>query len=187
MSKIFLKHCEDNLELIKERKDSVYSLKSLCSVIGYSDHGRNTGALATFCKERGIDLSHFTSNGKVRYTTITKICPQCGTSFTTNAGPKEKHTCSRTCANNYFKQAKKTEITPDQYAYRAKQVGMTSCAICGESTLVDIHHIDHDRNNNNLDNLVPLCPTHHMYLHRGKADLIMDRLIKYLDTRSIAG
>ena len=35
------------------------------------------------------------------------------------------------------------------------------CAICGK-TQPQIHHIDQDASNNALDNLLPLCPNHHL-------------------------
>ena len=35
------------------------------------------------------------------------------------------------------------------------------CAICGADR-PQIHHIDGDPSNNNVDNLLPLCPNHHL-------------------------
>lgn len=185
MSKVFIKHLEDNIEFIGEIKDNCWSLGEICKHLGYSDHSRNTSKLNVFCISNNIDITHFTSNGLPRATKYIKTCLHCGKEFKVSGSKnKEQRTCSHKCANTYFKPNKK-DTTSNTYIFAARQAGMVSCAICGESTLVDIHHIDHDRNNNNLDNLVPLCPTHHMYLHRGKADLIMDKLIEYLDTRVI--
>lgn len=42
------------------------------------------------------------------------------------------------------------------------------CLICGFSDVVDLHHLDMNRNNCNLDNLVPVCPNHHRMLHSSK-------------------
>lgn len=46
-----------------------------------------------------------------------------------------------------------------------------SCAVagCGEHTYLEIHHIDHDRENNRLENLILLCRKHHSMAH---ADVI---------------
>lgn len=46
-----------------------------------------------------------------------------------------------------------------------------SCGIagCGEHTYLEIHHIDHDRENNRLENLILLCRKHHSMAH---ADVI---------------
>ncbi len=42
------------------------------------------------------------------------------------------------------------------------------CAECGydkHKEVLCVHHIDHDRTNNSLDNLIILCPTCHVELH----------------------
>lgn len=41
------------------------------------------------------------------------------------------------------------------------------CTICGDSNDIHVHHIDGDRNNNDLDNLIPVCTTHHSRIHAG--------------------
>ena len=39
------------------------------------------------------------------------------------------------------------------------------CAICEFSQIVDIHHIDLNKNNNTPGNLIGLCPNHHRMIH----------------------
>ena len=41
------------------------------------------------------------------------------------------------------------------------------CHFCGEerSGMLDIHHIDKNRKNNNINNLIYLCSNHHRALH----------------------
>ena len=42
------------------------------------------------------------------------------------------------------------------------------CQICGkESTILHVHHIDHNHNNNDIYNMLPLCKTCHINLHSG--------------------
>lgn len=36
---------------------------------------------------------------------------------------------------------------------------------------LDIHHIDHNHENNNTENLIKLCPNHHYLHHRNKIRL----------------
>jgi hypothetical protein len=52
------------------------------------------------------------------------------------------------------------------------------CAICGWNISLEIHHIDGNHENNNEENLIPLCPNHHvmckMIVHKKE----MDELIK---------
>ena len=39
------------------------------------------------------------------------------------------------------------------------------CVVCGEEKIVAVHHYDENKQNNHPTNLVPLCPTHHSYIH----------------------
>lgn len=187
MSQKFLKHLEDNLSLILKEKDNCISLKQLCKILGYSEHGRNTKVLKEFLSSNNIDISHFSNNGKPIVDYVIKTCPQCLKEFQVKNNNKysKQITCSHQCSNNYFKQATKSIVSTEQYALRAKKAGMNECCICGESNVLDIHHIDSNRDNNDFSNLVPLCPTHHAYIHRGKLDLIIDKLSFYLDNRNI--
>ena len=42
------------------------------------------------------------------------------------------------------------------------------CKICGFDKVVHIHHIDEDKSNNSIENLVALCPNHHAMIHTTK-------------------
>jgi len=42
----------------------------------------------------------------------------------------------------------------------------SKCCICGFTEVVDLHHIDEDKNNKSKFNLVGLCPNHHQMIHR---------------------
>lgn len=42
--------------------------------------------------------------------------------------------------------------------------------ICGETTYVELHHIDENRENNDPGNLIALCDMHHKMAHDGKID-----------------
>ena len=70
--------------------------------------------------------------------------------------------------------------------------GENSCAYCGQRGIenLTIHHIDHDRENNEYDNLIILCHNcHHRYnenkgiskedIFRLKCDLIVKTLTQY--------
>jgi len=41
------------------------------------------------------------------------------------------------------------------------------CAECGKERGLDVHHIDGDRRNNDLENLMVLCQPCHRKVHRG--------------------
>jgi hypothetical protein len=51
--------------------------------------------------------------------------------------------------------------------YREKAISAKGdyCHICGDPGGVQVHHIDEDKSNNALDNLVPVCPPCHGKIH----------------------
>ena len=55
-----------------------------------------------------------------------------------------------------------------------------ACAlrVCGETTYVELHHIDENRENNDPANLIALCDMHHKMTHDGKIDRKSLRLYK---------
>lgn len=80
--------------------------------------------------------------------------------------------CSRSCANSKGGDAlsKKNGSTGRRfYRERAFKIyGTKSCLICGFDKVVEVHHIDHNHDNNVKGNIVILCPNHHMMIHRSK-------------------
>lgn len=53
------------------------------------------------------------------------------------------------------------------YRERAIEKHGECCQVCGGTENVVVHHIDGDRSNNSIDNLVPLCSNHHDDVHAG--------------------
>lgn len=45
------------------------------------------------------------------------------------------------------------------------------CEVCGDSNEVLVHHIDGDRTNNKLENLLPVCREHHAKIHYGHEEV----------------
>ena len=97
----------------------------------------------------------------------TKECERCGKSFTFEARIKtktynKKKYCSRSCANDRSDWWKRnaTRYRTICFQYHPKQ-----CIICGFDKIVEVHHRDHNHNNNQHMNLIPLCPNHHQMLH----------------------
>jgi len=45
------------------------------------------------------------------------------------------------------------------------------CQECGSEERVEIHHMDGDRENNHIDNLIPLCRSCHQGVHSGREGL----------------
>jgi predicted HNH restriction endonuclease len=109
-------------------------------------------------------------------------CLECGGEF--ESYHKRKY-CSIKCRDEYNrKQPKaKARLTKENYRATAFRAYEWKCEICGMEedveylygksksvefpTILDVHHIDSDRNNNNYRNLSVLCPTCHAKVHRG--------------------
>jgi len=45
---------------------------------------------------------------------------------------------------------------------------------------VAVHHYDENHNNNNPENLVPLCPTHHQYVHSKYKNEVIDKINEFV-------
>ena len=51
------------------------------------------------------------------------------------------------------------------------------CVVCGFNKIVDLHHLNHNHNDNSTNNLIELCPNcHKMIHHRGFQKEVFDRL-----------
>jgi len=83
--------------------------------------------------------------------------------------------CSRTCATKFHNKnlkigAKHPNYTNGLGSYRGRALKKygEQCYLCGYDTykeVLEVHHIDKDRNNNKLDNLVVLCSNCHKEEH----------------------
>lgn len=81
-------------------------------------------------------------------------------------------------------------IRPDHYNngmnYREKALReyQHKCAICNwneDTDVLEVHHIDENRQNNELDNLIILCPICHRKLTTHKYELINRSIIQKVD------
>jgi hypothetical protein len=111
----------------------------------------------------------------------TKLCKVCNKPVKNYKS--SKGTCSRSCANTHFKSGENNgnwKNSVREYATLCYRHHEKKCIVCGESDAVDVHHLDSNRDNNTIDNLIPLCPTHHAYCHRGLYHKIEDKILQYL-------
>ena len=139
--------------------------------LGYSAKGQYTCIVKQFLLDNDIDISHFTPNGKPLVPKIEKVCPVCSSKFKTE--PRsfgEQITCSRSCSNTYFRSGENHPSYVDgktSYRNKALKEYGEKCSICGfeDKRSLEVHHIDKNRNNNELDNLVVLCANCHLITH----------------------
>ena len=119
----------------------------------------------------------------LKYKTIQKICPVCGTTFDDKENhPKSKTTCSHGCANTHFRTGKDHgNYNPYNYRNMCFEHHTKECIICGENRIVDVHHYDGNHEHNIPSNLIPLCPTHHILYHsrfRGDVEPFIEEYYK---------
>lgn len=180
----------DYNEIIKE----CYSISDFCKKMGLSINGYSFNKIKLIIDENKLDISHF-DNGlskKTKHIVINKECPVCNTIFTTKCDTKEKTVCSKACSNTYFRSGINSANYKDinLYDHRSRQFAIKyrkicfdnhihKCVICNESKLLDVHHFDEDKFNNKPDNLIPICATHHNYLHSKYKDEIYGKVIEY--------
>jgi len=76
------------------------------------------------------------------------------------------------CAGCYntlnFKDYTKNNNLSKKYNLSIDQINKLrkgGCVICGWSKKIHIHHKDQNKENNNIDNILVLCPNHHYALH----------------------
>ena len=140
-----------------------------------------------------LDISHFTPGKykKLLFSKENRKCPICNIVFETFKRRKKK-TCSRSCANTYFRAGEK-HPNWKPYSERprkgdvAKRICLKyhkkECIICKESLVIDIHHYDENCSNNLPENLIPLCPTHHRYMHNNTGrSLIKNKVDEYYNS-----
>lgn len=176
---------------IEEAIKSSYSYDEVCKkVYGYSS-GKSMIKMRNFVFNNSIDTSHFDCKMKTRkYTIIEKECPICRKKFNTKMGHKrEKITCSCACANTYFRSGENNGgyKTTDELTGEAKYVRICfdthkkECVVCGEKNIVAVHHYDSNHSNDDVSNLIPLCPTHHQYMHSKYRNLIISKVEEFRD------
>ena len=93
-----------------------------------------------------------------------------------------KGTCSRSCANKHFRSGENNgNFRGTQYTTICFHHHKKECIVCGEDKIVAVHHNDHNHYNNDPENLIPLCPTHHQYVHSqyvGEVQPIIDAYVE---------
>lgn len=114
-----------------------------------------------------------------------KICPICSNPI---KDYKNNETCSSKCAKIHFSEQyrkyakipwansnKDSEYREICFKYHEKK-----CIICGEDLIVSVHHYDENHANDLPENLVPMCPTHHQYMHSSYKYILKECVDEYV-------
>lgn len=170
----------------QELKESIKNAHTLTDVLRYFNlkgNGRNRNYLKELFEKHKIDISHFKfipSNKKNR---IKKICPVCDKEFEILEGSKrQKQVCSKSCSNTYFRSGKNNGNWNENLINYRKicfDHHKKECIICKEKKIIAVHHYDENKNNNLPENLIPLCPTHHQYVHSKYKKFVQTKIDNY--------
>jgi ribosomal protein S27AE len=163
--------------------DDCYTIADVIVKLKLPVNGQSYKKANNFIKENNLSTSHFDQKRKNRkYQKIKIQCPVCGKVFETLNDKKQKIVCSKACANTYFRSGENNPNYKGSESYRSIcfKYHKKECIICGEKTIVAVHHFNEDHNDNNPRNLIPLCPTHHQYMHSKHKKLIIDKVKKYI-------
>lgn len=121
-------------------------------------------------------------------------CKNCGksiyrTSSQINRSKTGNFFCCRRCATNYIHNRTNSSISINDYREKALIHYGHQCEICGDNEdvrLLDVHHIDGNRNNNSIENLMVLCVKCHAKITRGICRL-ENRIMVYNDKMEYDG
>lgn len=102
---------------------------------------------------------------------VKKMCANCGKEFLaktyrTKQSKSGNVFCSKSCSNSFNNRFRK-KYSVNTYRRIAFENFEHKCHLCGwneDERILEVHHIDENRKNNNLNNLIILCPICHRYL-----------------------
>lgn len=181
--------------MIKENVEKLLveckTMSEFASKLGYNTNGYGLKKARDLIETLGLTYDHFDygASKKRLYDLIEKICPVCTNKFTAQKGHKrEKITCSKKCSNTYFRTGKNNpNYITGEHSYReiCFKYHEPKCVVCEEKNVIDVHHYDENRNNNEPINLIPLCPTHHRYCHSEHKHLIQGKIEEYIKGVSV--
>jgi 5-methylcytosine-specific restriction endonuclease McrA len=73
-----------------------------------------------------------------------------------------------------------------EYRVKCLKQKLNLCNVCGSTGKLSVHHIDGDRSNNSLDNLVPVCQSCHSKIHSPNShDAVTDEYTEKLPPSSL--
>ena len=176
----------DPIKINQAIKESNSYFEVSSKYYGYSN-SKTLKKIRKYVFDHAIDISHFCKKTSRKYEVIEKTCPVCGKTFNTLKNfVKEKITCSHSCANTYFRSGEDHgNWNEDTYRTTCFAYHDKKCIICGETNIVAVHHYDGNHENNDPKNLIPMCPTHHQYMHSKFRKTLNDIVDEYYNNYKI--
>lgn len=103
--------------------------------------------------------------GKEKQLHAKEVCPGCYT------------TIFRLQYNKNWNYQNRHNISLELYRKITKK-----CVVCNFDKIIDLHHLDCNKENNSEENLIGLCPNHHKMIHHNE---FRQEVIKLLQEKSI--
>jgi len=109
-----------------------------------------------------------------------KNCPVCDTFFISKSV-----TCSHSCSNTQFNYLRNKPEKYNRYRTICFKYHKKECVVCGENKIVAVHHMNENHNDNSAGNLIPLCPTHHHYIHSKYKEEIITKINDFIEKNKL--
>ena len=165
-------YSKDKVDLVSDYVNKRTHVRIKCKKCGYEWEISPSSLCPSSCKE-----TSFKGCPECKYET--RFCDYCGkevkrlkTEFNTKSGYIY---CSRECGNKHKNSLNKKINNGTAYRRNALEYYGNSCSVCGyeeDTDLLEVHHIDEDRTNNELNNLIVLCCMCHKKLTMGTYELV---------------
>jgi hypothetical protein len=172
--------------LARERRDSrIQELgPRLCETCGADLRPRRGESIVRFCGRRTCSRICAASQRRKDYT---KVCPICGVIYRrgndeSSGGYRKRATCSRECGGEYrrlsrIKGAQRISPYPLRWDEGLREAirerDSRRCQICRctrkKGRNLEVHHIDHNKQNIVGGNLITLCAACHRRVHRKRS------------------
>lgn len=165
-------------EEIENVVKSVDSFSQVLKAFNKPKNGYYVKRFKQLIDEHKCDTSHFEKTAMIE-------CNHCGKIFEVMLHDKDKRKfCSLKCGNQKIRGAAIPKNEEDLYGEKKYRLicfryHEKKCVVCGEANIVGVHHYDENHENNDPKNLVPICPTHHCYLHSNFKNLVSDKVDDY--------
>ena len=157
-------YTQDTVIVISEYINKKTKVKIKCKTCGYEWDISPATLMPSNMKD-----NHFIGCPECKYTTT--LCSYCSKEIkrlkSDLANSKSGFVyCSRECGNRHKNDLKKS-LDSTAYRRNAFEKYEHKCAICGYYDMIEnleVHHIDENHNNNDISNLIILCPICHKKL-----------------------
>lgn len=180
--------CYPDNEIVEACRDAT-SKSHVLKLIGKPINGTSLREISKILESFGYNDNFFKANRqRLFYDEIICVCGQ--TFFVSKKASKRKTTCSYGCSNTKYrsgfdngqkkKRIAKELITGKHYTVIAWEHHKKECIICSERNIVAVHHYNEVHTDNRPENLIPLCPTHHQYMHSSYRYLIDEKVKEYI-------